>query len=63
METLSALIEEYENDLLMKAAYYKKDENIPISTILTGNGIATLYDEDGHFLKTVKYNKGNPDIE
>jgi antitoxin component YwqK of YwqJK toxin-antitoxin module len=57
------LIEEYENNLLVKGVYYQKNENIPSSTILKGNGIATLYDEDGNFLKTIKYSKSIPEVE
>jgi antitoxin component YwqK of YwqJK toxin-antitoxin module len=56
-------IEEYENDLLVKGSYYKKDEKIPISTILNGNGTANLFDEDGNFLKSIKYIKSIPEVE
>lgn len=54
------LVEEYENGKLIKGAYYKKNQNDPISTIHNGNGFATLYHEDGSFLRKVQYIKGKP---
>lgn len=53
-------IEEYENDQLVKGLYMKKGEKNPVSTIENGEGIATLYDPDGYFLKKILYHKGNP---
>ena len=53
--------EEYENDILLKGSYYKRNEKIPVSTIIHGNGEATIYDKDGNFLKKIKYIKGNPE--
>ncbi len=54
------LIEEYENDVLLKGSYYKPNHPEPISTIFDGNGIATLYNSDGTFLRKVRYQKGFP---
>ncbi|HLB53427.1 MAG TPA: hypothetical protein VJK48_06955 [Chlamydiales bacterium] len=54
------LVEEYESGHLTKGAYYKKNQNDPVSTIVNGKGIATLYDEDGYFLRKVTYSKGKP---
>lgn len=54
-------IEEYENDLLMKGSYFKINEKEPISTILKGNGVATLFDSQGRFIKKVNYNVGSLD--
>ncbi|PCI94350.1 hypothetical protein COB11_03910, partial [Candidatus Aerophobetes bacterium] len=54
------LIEEYENDTLVKGLYMKKSNNAPVSSIENGSGIATLYDKDGYFLKKVHYQKGSP---
>jgi len=54
------LVEEYENGMLLKGAYYKKNQNEPISTISNGNGIAYLYDEEGAFMKKITYAKGKP---
>ncbi|MBI5272939.1 MAG: hypothetical protein HY861_03035 [Chlamydiia bacterium] len=53
-------VEEYEEGRLQKGAYYKKNQNEPISTIFNGNGIAHLYDEEGVFMKKVTYAKGKP---
>lgn len=53
-------IEEYEEGVLTKGAYYKKNRNEPISTVMNGNGIAHLYDEDGIFMKKITYAKGKP---
>jgi hypothetical protein len=54
------LIEEYDNDQLVKGIYIKKGEKSPVSVIENGEGIATLYDSDGYFLKKIKYYKGIP---
>lgn len=54
------LIEEYEKDLLMKGTYMKPKEKKPVSTIEKGDGIATLYDADGYFVRRVEYAKGVP---
>jgi antitoxin component YwqK of YwqJK toxin-antitoxin module len=54
------LIEEYESDRLIEGSYYKKGDNYPVSKVLDGNGKATIYDEDGIFLKSIKYVKGVP---
>lgn len=53
-------VEEYEDGILVKGAYYKKNQNNPMSTIMNGNGVAHLYDEDGAFLKKIVYAKGKP---
>lgn len=57
------LIEEYDNDILMKGSYYKKGDKIPISKIENGQGIATLYDNKGHFLRKTSYERGKPILE
>jgi antitoxin component YwqK of YwqJK toxin-antitoxin module len=54
------LMEEYENDTLVKGTYYEKNISEPISKIQNGTGIATLYQEDGSFLRKIKYKKGMP---
>lgn len=53
-------MEEYEEDRLIKGQYFKKNQPEPISTIMNGNGISTLYDESGIFLRKVPYQKGKP---
>jgi antitoxin component YwqK of YwqJK toxin-antitoxin module len=54
------LIEEYEQDLLTKGFYYKMGEKEPLSQIDHGNGIATLFDGKGIFLRKILYEKGKP---
>ena len=53
-------IEEYENDVLLEGQYFKKSASEPISTIVQGNGVATLYDEHGILIRKVIYHKGVP---
>ena len=57
------LMEEYENDLLIKGSYYKKWEKKPISKIENGSGLATIFDKEGKFLKKITYEKGLPQKE
>ena len=54
------LLEEYENDLLTEGYYWKKGDLHEVSQIHQGNGVATLYDGEGIFLKKVPYKKGEP---
>ena len=54
------LTEEYENDLFVKGLYMKKGDKASASSVECGEGIATLYDPDGYFLKKVIYHKGLP---
>lgn len=54
------LIEEYENDVLYKGTYYKLGKKDPVSTIQRGDGIATLYDKEGHFVRKIGYEQGRP---
>jgi antitoxin component YwqK of YwqJK toxin-antitoxin module len=56
------LVEEYENDLLIKGSYYKKGDKNPISKIAEGKGFVTLYTSEGLFLKKISYEKGKPVI-
>lgn len=57
------LIEEYEKDKLTRGEYYKKGDNIPVSQIIEGRGIATLFDEQGTFLQKIEYVRGLPEFE
>lgn len=52
------LVEEYEDERLVKGKYFKKAEKTPSSQVLSGNGLAMLFDEEGHFLKKVMYKNG-----
>ncbi|MBI5274527.1 MAG: hypothetical protein HY860_05690 [Chlamydiales bacterium] len=52
------LVEQYDEDKLVKGKYFKKEDSTPISQVIQGNGIATIFDEDGHFVKKATYKNG-----
>lgn len=52
------LVEEYEQDKLQKGQYYKKNALDSISSITNGSGIASLFDENGIFIRKVSYIRG-----
>lgn len=54
------LVEEYDNDKLLKGEYYRVGEKIPYSKIEKGKGIATLFDGNGNFSKKIYYQEGKP---
>ncbi len=54
------LMEEYDNELLIKGSYYKPGDKRPISKIESGKGTASLYTSEGIFLRKVAYEKGKP---
>ncbi len=54
------LMEEYEDDVLVKGSYYKKWEKSPISKVENGKGIATLFDKEGRLIRKIVYEKGLP---
>jgi antitoxin component YwqK of YwqJK toxin-antitoxin module len=49
------LTEEYDSDELVRGKYYRKNQFEPISSVANGNGTASIYDEDGVFLRKVIY--------
>ncbi|MDP1879638.1 MAG: hypothetical protein Q8K60_01700 [Parachlamydiaceae bacterium] len=55
------LIEEYDQDKLVKGEYYRKNEKNPVSYVKNGQGTATIYNGDGHFVHKVKYQNGKPE--
>lgn len=57
------LIEDYEQDVLLKGEYYSKVDKFPVSTVEDGNGTATLFDSEGALVKKVDYKGGKPVIE
>jgi len=56
------LIEEYDHDLLESAKYFKKGSKIPVSQVKDGNGIATIYDSHGNYVKKINYHNGQPEV-
>lgn len=57
------MIEEYEQDKLVKGEYYSLKEKDPVSQVNEGFGTATLYDGEGNFIQKVTYQRGKPVIE
>lgn len=57
------LIEEYDNNKLIKGEYFAKGERTPTSEVHSGKGLATLYDARGNFLRKVLYHQGKPLID
>jgi antitoxin component YwqK of YwqJK toxin-antitoxin module len=55
------LLENYENNKLVRGEYYNKGEKSPVTTVNNGKGQATLFDADGHYLSRIKYLNGVPD--
>lgn len=56
------LVEEYEQDRLTSGKYFRKGEKMPISKVLDGTGVATLFDSEGNYLYKVNYLKGTPSL-
>lgn len=54
------LIEEYDNGKLIKGKYYRKSEKQPVSKVIGGRGLATIFDGDGNLLRKTNYNNGSP---
>lgn len=54
------MIEEYEQDKLVKGKYFKKGDKKPISEITAGFGIATIYDSKGNFIQKINYQNSKP---
>lgn len=55
------LIEEYEQDKLVRGDYFKKGERIPVSQVAQGKGVATIFDAEGHLVHKINYLNGKPD--
>jgi antitoxin component YwqK of YwqJK toxin-antitoxin module len=56
------LMEEYENDNLLRGDYFKKEDKIPVSQVIDGKGIVTIFDADGHYVQKISYLNGKPEI-
>jgi antitoxin component YwqK of YwqJK toxin-antitoxin module len=54
------LLEEYDHNVLVRGEYYRKDDKTPVSEISLGNGVATMFDADGNFLRKITYREGKP---
>ena len=54
------LVEEYDNDNLRKGRYHKRDEDTPVSQVNEGEGVVTIFDENGTVIEKVTYHEGKP---
>jgi antitoxin component YwqK of YwqJK toxin-antitoxin module len=54
------LVEEYDNDRLIKGEYYRMSEKTAVSQIERGKGIATLFNPEGNFSRKIYYEDGKP---
>ncbi len=54
------IIEEYEQDKLIKGKYFKKGDKIPITEVIAGSGIATIFDSKGNFIRKTTYYYSKP---
>ncbi len=54
------LIEEYDHNKLIRGEYYKRGDKIPVSLIVNGKGVATLFDAEGNFVRRINYHNSVP---
>ncbi len=54
------MVEEYENDKLINGKYLKWGEDVPVSRVVSGSGVATIFDPDGKFVRKIDYHEGLP---
>lgn len=55
------MIEEYDQGNLIRGDYFRKGDKIPVSQIIQGKGLATLFDAQGRFVQKITYLQGKPD--
>ncbi|MFI0435366.1 MAG: toxin-antitoxin system YwqK family antitoxin [Parachlamydiaceae bacterium] len=56
------MIEEYNNDKLVRGDYFKKGERIAVSQVSEGKGTVSIFDADGHFVQKILYVNGKPEM-
>lgn len=54
------LVEEYDNDKLIKGEYFRTGEKASVSKVIKGKGVATLFNQEGYFSKKIYYHDGRP---
>ncbi len=54
------LIEEYDSGKLIKGKYYRKGEKNPVSKVIGGRGLVTMFDPEGNFQRKIPYQNGSP---
>ena len=57
------LIEEYEQDLILRGEYFAKGEKFPVSEIDNGKGTATLFNSEGSLIQKIEYKNGKPCLD
>lgn len=57
------LLEEYDQDKLIRGEYYEPGNVLPVSSVVEGKGLATFYTANGAFLRKVNYRLGQPEID
>jgi antitoxin component YwqK of YwqJK toxin-antitoxin module len=57
------LVEEYNDDKLIRGRYLCKGETTPVSTIENGNGTATIFDASGSVIEKIKYAESKPQVD
>lgn len=57
------LVEEYDQDRLVKGEYYREGEKVAISKVENGKGFATLFSSAGNLIQKVYYQDGKPTEE
>jgi antitoxin component YwqK of YwqJK toxin-antitoxin module len=56
------LVEEYDNDNLVRGRYHRRGETIAISQVEGGTGIASIFDDSGALIEKISYVDGKPQI-
>ncbi|MEI6532123.1 MAG: hypothetical protein WCN87_04830 [Chlamydiota bacterium] len=54
------MAEEYNHNKLVTGSYYKKGSGFPVSSVVNGEGTATLFDEGGQLDRRISYKDGKP---
>jgi antitoxin component YwqK of YwqJK toxin-antitoxin module len=52
------MVEEYERGDLVKGSYFSKGKKEPVSKVVGGTGVATIFNEQGQIVKKIKYDRG-----
>jgi antitoxin component YwqK of YwqJK toxin-antitoxin module len=55
------MIEEYDQNKLIRGDYFRREEKIPVTQVIAGSGTATIFDAEGRFLRKTNYTNGKPD--
>lgn len=57
------LIEEYDQEKLMRGEYYSRGEKYPASTVDDGKGTVTLFNSEGSLVQKIEYKNGKPCLD